>query len=187
MASRKSPSGLNPKQERFVHEYLIDLNATQAAERAGYRHPGVQGPRLLGNVRISAAITTSRNKVAAKLEVTRERIADELAKCGFSNMLDYMRTGPDGDPFLDFSKLTRDQAAALSEVTVEDFVDGRGEDARDVKRVKFKLVDKRQALMDLAKLCGFVTDKHELTGKNGAPLFDKDCIRIVVGGSEDAA
>jgi phage terminase small subunit len=48
-------------------------------------------------------------------------------------MLDYMKVGPDGDAVLDFSKLTRDHGAALIEVTVEDFKDGRGEDARDVR------------------------------------------------------
>jgi Tn3 transposase DDE domain len=59
-------------------------------------------------------------------------VVAELAKLGFANMLDFMRPGKDGDPHLDFSALTRDQAAALAEVTVDDFVDGRGEGARDV-------------------------------------------------------
>jgi phage terminase small subunit len=45
-----------------------------------------------------------------------------------------MRSTPEGDPYLDFSSLTRDQTAALAEVTVEDFVDGRGKGARAVKR-----------------------------------------------------
>ena len=59
-----------------------------------------------------------------------------------------------GDPFLDFSKLTRDRAAALAEVAVEEFVDGRCENARAVKRVKFKLHDKRAALVDLGRHLG---------------------------------
>ena len=58
---------------------------------------------------------------------------------------DYIHTTADGNPYLDFLKLTRDQAAALAEVTVADFVDGRSEDARAVNRVKFKLRDKRAA------------------------------------------
>ncbi|MBX5190139.1 terminase small subunit [Rhizobium sp. NZLR3b] len=163
---------LSEKQKRFVAEYLIDLNATQAAIRAGYsaKTAQQQGSRLLLNVVVQEELSRQQNKVAERLEITKERIVDELAKIGFANMLDYMRAGPDGDPHLDFSGLTRDQAAALSEVTVEDFKDGRGEDARDVRRVKFKLHDKKGALVDLAKMLGFVVERHEHTGKDGAPI-----------------
>ncbi|MGR9076247.1 terminase small subunit [Rhizobium leguminosarum] len=163
---------LSEKQKRFVAEYLIDLNATQAAIRAGYsaKTAQQQGSRLLSNVVVQEELARQQSKVAERLEITKERIVDELAKIGFANMLDYMRAGPDGDPYLDFSGLTRDQAAALSEVTVEDFKDGRGEDARDVRRVKFKLHDKKGALVDLAKMLGFVIEKHEHTGKDGAPI-----------------
>ena len=76
-------------------------------------------------------------------------------------MLDYMRVGPSGDPVLDFTGLTREQAAALTEVTVDDYIDGRGKDAREVRKVKFKLGDKRQALMDIAKLFGWIVEKRE--------------------------
>ena len=62
-------------------------------------------------------------------------------------MMDYMKIDPaTGDPRLDWSDLTREQAAALTEVTVDDYVDGRGDTARDVRKVKFKLGDKRAAL-----------------------------------------
>jgi phage terminase small subunit len=75
---------LIPKQERFVKEYLIDLNATQAATRAGYsaKTADRQGYRLLRNAEIDAAVTEGRMKLAAKLEVTVERIVAELAKIG---------------------------------------------------------------------------------------------------------
>lgn len=163
---------LTPKQQRFVAEYLIDLNATQAAVRAGYsaKTAKQQASRLLTNVDVAAAVAGRRDKISGKLEITQESIATELAKLGFSNMADYMRPGPDGDPYLDFSALSRDQAAALTEVTVEDFKDGRGEDARDVRRVKFKLADKRAALVDLGKHLGMFTERHELTGRDGEPL-----------------
>lgn len=111
---------------------------------AGTAH--VQGSRLLSNVKFREAIAKAQAKTAAKAEVTVERIVNELAKIGFANMQDYMGSTPGGDPYLDFSKLTLDQAAALAEVTVEEFVDGRGEDSRADKRVKFKLHDKRAAL-----------------------------------------
>ena len=64
------------------------------------------------------------NAEATKLAIDRsainqERVAVELGSIGFANMKDYMRIGPSGDPVLDFSNLTREQAAALTEVTVD--------------------------------------------------------------------
>ena len=72
--------------------------------------------------------------------------------------------------FVDLSELTREQAAAISEVTVEDYKDGRGEDARDVRKVKFKLSDKRSALVDIGKHLGMFVERKELTGKDGGPI-----------------
>lgn len=157
---------LRPKQQRFVDEYLIDLNATQAAIRAGYsaKTAGAMGSENLTKPEIAAAIAEKQAAIAAKSGITAERIVAELAKLGFANMADYMRTGRDGDPTLNFADLTRDQAAALQEVTVDDFVDGRGEDARDVRRVKFKLADKRAALVDLGKHLGMFTERQSVSG-----------------------
>ncbi len=171
-----SKAQLTPKQEAFVAQYLLDLNATQAAIRAGYSEKTAteQGSRLLTNVKVQEAIAKGREKTAAKLEITKERIVEELAKIGFSNMLDYMRAGTDGDPYLDFSNLTREQAAALAEVTVEDFKDGRGEDARDVRRIKFKLHDKKGALVDMAKMLGFMIEKHEHSGEISLTVSQED-------------
>jgi hypothetical protein len=74
---------------------------------------------------IQEAVAKRRERLAEKVEVTAERVIREMAMIGFSNMQDYMRVGKDGDPHLDFFTLTRDQAAALSEVTVEDFRDDK--------------------------------------------------------------
>jgi phage terminase small subunit len=152
---------LNAKQKRFVEEYLIDLNATQAAIRAGYSEKTARqmGTENLAKPVISAAIEEAIAKRAERTEITQDMVLRELAKIGFSNMQDYMKSTKDGDPYLDFSSLTRDQAAALTEVTIEDFRDGRGEDIRDVRRVKFKLADKRAALVDIGKHLGMFKDE----------------------------
>lgn len=169
-------SDLTPKQRRFVEEYLIDLNGTQAAIRAGYsaKTAGQIAEQNLKKVEIAAEVSSRRAKLSDKLEITAERVVRELSLIGFCNMQDYMRIGADGDPYLDFSALTRDQAAALSEVTVEDFKDGRGDDARDVRRVKFKLSDKRAALVDLGKHLGLFRERVELTGKDGGAIEVND-------------
>lgn len=178
----KAAHELTPKQLRFVDEYLIDLNATQAAIRAGY---SVKSAALIGheNLRkpnIASEVAKRQSKRAGKLDVTAESVVAELAKLGFCNMQDYMSSGKDGDPYLDFSALTRDQAAALSEVTVEDFKDGRGEDARDVRRVKFKLADKRAALVDLGRHLGLFKERVELTGKDGGPVEVNDARETIL-------
>jgi phage terminase small subunit len=158
---------LSPKQARFVEEYLIDLNATQAAIRAGYsaKTATVIGAQNLTKLNVAEAIEKAKAKRSERAGLTSDMVIDELRKIGFANMADYMKAGPGGDPYLDFSALTRDQTAALHEVTVEDYVDGRGDDARAVKRTKFKLYDKRAALVDLGRHLGLFEIKHRIAGK----------------------
>jgi phage terminase small subunit len=72
--------GLNPKQTRFVAEYLKDLNATQAAIRCGYseRTAKQQGSRLLTNADIAAAVAAGQERLAGKLELTAEKVLKDL-------------------------------------------------------------------------------------------------------------
>lgn len=83
-------AGLTPKQERFVREYRVDMNATQAAIRAGYSAKTAHsaGPRLLENVGVREAIDAKQQKLAAKLEITPERIEAELARYAFADAPD---------------------------------------------------------------------------------------------------
>lgn len=159
---------LTPKQQRFVDEYLIDLNGKQAAIRCGYspKTAEVQASRLLSIAKVGAAVSERREKLAEKAEITQEMIVAELAKIGFANMLDYVSITSGGEPFIDLSALNREQAAAIAEMVVEDFKDGRGEDARNVRRIRFKLNDKQTALVNLGKHLGMFKDtvKLDVTG-----------------------
>jgi len=118
--------------------------------------------RLLRNVKVQEAITSRIKDREKRTEITQDMVLRELAKIGFANMGDYMKSGADGDPFLDFSQLTRDQSAALAEVTVEDFKDGRGEDARDVRRIKFKLADKKRCACRYWPASGHVPEQDRV-------------------------
>lgn len=68
--------GLTAKQERFILEYLVDFNATQAAIRAGYAESGahVEGHRLLRNPKIAERIAAEGAQTADELGMTREYV-----------------------------------------------------------------------------------------------------------------
>jgi phage terminase small subunit len=73
---------LTPKQQRFVDEYLIDLNATQAAIRAGYaaKDADVQGPRLLGNVGVAEKIGAALRERAQRVEITQDYVLTTIVE-----------------------------------------------------------------------------------------------------------
>ena len=79
---------MNDKQKRFCEEYLIDLNATQAAVRAGYAPKTAysQGQRLLKDVEIAETITKLKSMQSKRTGITADRVLEELAKLGFSPM-----------------------------------------------------------------------------------------------------
>jgi phage terminase small subunit len=147
---------VTPKQLRFVEEYLIDLNATQAAIRAGYesKNADVVASQNLARTDVALRINERIQERSKRAEITADRVLVELGKLAFVNMADFYDMTSNGTPVLNLSKITRDQAAALTEITVEDTPNGQ--------RVKFKLADKRAALVDLAKHLGIMTDKSEL-------------------------
>jgi phage terminase small subunit len=160
---------MTPKQKLFIKEYLVDLNATRAAIAAGYSEKGadVAGARLLGNVRVKEQIEQALTKVCAKLDITVEKVLGELAKLGFSNMQDYIVVTEEGFAYADLSKLTRDQAAAIQEITTDSYTErtGEGDEIRVVKKCKFKLGDKRGSLELLGRYLKLFTDKVEVSGK----------------------
>lgn len=75
-------SDLTPKQKRFVEEYLVDANATQAATRAGYsaKTANEQGSRLLANVGVSKAIQLRMDKRSKRVEITADYVLTTIVE-----------------------------------------------------------------------------------------------------------
>src|SRR5215469_13741708 len=157
---------LTRKQELFVREYLVDLNATQAAIRSGYSKKTARqvGSENLTKPDIQEEIKKRSSRRSEKLELSADLVVSELMKLGLANMLDYVQTTDEGRAYVDLSKLTRDQAAAIQEIVVDEYVDGKGDEARQVKRTRFKLGDKRGALELLGRRLKMWTDRHEVVG-----------------------
>jgi phage terminase small subunit len=128
-------------------------NATKAAIAAGYKETSAYstGSTLLKNPKVCAIIQKFRAREDTKIIISRERILNELAKMGFANMADYLRIDEEGRASVDLSMLTRDQAAAIQEITIEESTEGRGDDSYAVRRTKFKLANKKESLELLGK------------------------------------
>jgi phage terminase small subunit len=141
---------LTDKQRRFVDEYLVDLNASQAAIRAGYA-PGsasVTGCRLLANAKIAEVLTQRRVDATRRLELTADRVLEEIGRLAFANVADFYVRDENGNLQLDESAILDPvKAAAISQVETQTKADG-------TQTVKLKLADKRAALSDLARHLG---------------------------------
>ena len=167
----KKPEILTPKQEAFAQAYVETGNASEAyrrgynAEKMSDNALHVAASRALSNAKVRLRVDALRAEVAKRHDITIDKIVRELALIGFSNMLDYISV-QEGDAFVDLSKLTREQAAAIGEVTSETYLEGKGEDAKTVKRTKFKLSDKRSALVDLGKHLGMFPQQVNVTGNH---------------------
>lgn len=145
---------LTDKQKRFVQEYLVDLNATQAAARAGYsaRTANEQGARLLAKDSVRQAVRQGQERISRKLEITRERVLREYARLAFFDPRRLFEQ--DGRP-RDINQLDEDTAAALAGLDVLETYEGTGEDRRLAGCTKkYKLANKLGALDSLGKHLG---------------------------------
>jgi phage terminase small subunit len=144
---------LTPKQQKFCEEYMIDLNGTQAAIRAGYSAKTAveQSSRLLINVKIANAISELKQKLSAKTGVTAERLINELAKIGFSNIQDYVS----GDNLItDISKIPKEQAACIESIKTVTTVEEYGKVKNTRTQVSIKLYSKINSIELMGKHIG---------------------------------
>jgi phage terminase small subunit len=145
---------LTPKQARFVEEYLIDLNATQAAIRAGYSPKTARqiAEENLSKPNIHQAISKAQDKRSKRTEITQDMVLAELAKIAFTNMADFAQWGPNGITLMSSEELTREAAAAVAEIQESTNQAGG-------TTLKFKRFDKIKALELLGRHLGIFDDK----------------------------
>jgi phage terminase small subunit len=136
---------LTPKQQAFIDEYLVDLNARQAAVRAGYKGgPGMGSQHfLVRNPKIAEAIRTALDERAERLKITAERVLLELARVAFSDIGRIGTWDDTGFAIAPSAKLAANDRAAISEITTFKNRDG-------ATATRVKLHDKQRALKILA-------------------------------------
>jgi len=164
------------KQKRFAEEYLIDLNATQAAIRAGYspETAGSIGSENLKKPEIKKVIDIELAKRSKRTGINAERVLTELAKIAFVNAADVINTK---DATLKENAAPED-TAAIQSVKVKTF----GEDG--VER-EIKMADKMKALELLGRHLGMYKDQVEVCGlTNEITKLDSILSQMRGGGDE---
>lgn len=144
---------MTPRQSRFVEEYLIDLNASQAAIRAKYKgDPNTIGPRLLANVGVQEAIARRMAERSKRMEITQDRVLKERARLAFFDVRKLLDNA--GNP-LPIQALDDDTAAAIAGL---DVVTIGNAEAGEGQILKIKWADKSAHLTALEKHLGMYKD-----------------------------
>lgn len=169
----KKKKRLTPKQARFVEEYLIDLNATAAAQRAGYAAKTAYsiGQRLLKHVEIQSSIEAAKARRSERTEISQDAVIKELAKVAFGDIRSVMDWGPHGVKLKESRDLSPDAAALVAEVSETSTESGGS--------LKLKVNDKLKALELLGKHLGIFEKNNKLDITGGLS------ITVDYGESED--
>lgn len=177
---------LTPKQERFCQVYIETGNASEAY-RQSYDISNMKdvsvnraAKQLMDNIKIATRIREIASHHMERHEVTVDRVVEEYSKMAFANMLDYVTVTSEGLAHVDFSALTREQAAAIQEIKIDRLRMPNAEEgaAPEIEKVTFKLADKRASLDSLSKYLGMFVEKKQISGPDGGPLQFEDLSKL---------
>ena len=151
--------GLTPKQARFVEEYLLDLNATQAAIRAGYspKWANRQAHNLIDDSRLAAAIAEKQAKTAEKLNIKREDLIRRLLEIADLDVSSIVNEHGNMLPVSEWPEAVRRSVAGLE--TIEERAGGAV--VASVRKVR--LESRGQQIERVGRLLGLFTDKLEIS------------------------
>lgn len=171
---------LPDKQRRFVEEYCIDQNATQAYIRAGYNVKSedvaaVNGVRLLSNAKIRAEVDERLKQLTERSGVTAEKVISEIAKVAFSDITDYLEVDEyeyvsgyekDEKGNIDINKPIIKKYKGVDIFKTKDIgknkIGAVGEIRQTKEGISLKLHDKMKALEMLGRNLKLFTDKMEV-------------------------
>jgi phage terminase small subunit len=161
----------DPREQRFVERYVETNHGTQSAIVAGYSVKSARtiASQLLKRRNIREAIDRRNAELMDELDFKPARIIRELAKIAGANSADFLSVDGEGNPRIDFSRVTRRHLAAVASVENTE------------KGVKYRTHDKIRALVELAKIARmYPADRTEITGIGGGPIEHTNTINIEV-------
>lgn len=163
---------MNNKQQLFCDEYLIDLNGTQAAIRAGYskKTANEQAARLLANVSIQEYIAQRMKERENRTGITQDRVLEEYAKIAFA---DPLKLFDQNGNIIPINLLNADIAASLISVNEKKSIDG-------IISREIKMADKLSALNSLARHLGMFTDQSEVNSRELQNMSGSELNQMII-------
>lgn len=167
------------RHKRFCSEYLKDLNITKAAERSGFskKTAAQQGVRLLKNVKVRSLIKKLMKKREERTEITQDRVLQELAICGFSDLANHLDINPDTGAIMarGFKDMPEGSRRALRSIKEDRVIkeDAKGEQVTVYDKVRFELHDKLKALELIGRHLGMFNEEAKALGEVIYKLSEK--------------
>ena len=169
MDIEQSEFQITDRMKKFVDEYLIDFNATQAAIRAGYSESTAneQGSQLLARPDIRELVAEGQKEVMARTQTFQDSAVDELKIVGFSDLADFLTVKADGiveqKPF---DELTKEQTKCIKKIkqVVRSTHAADGSLLHQTATLEIELHDKLKALELLGRHLGMFNDTLRLEG-----------------------
>lgn len=163
-----APAGLNhltPREVTFVHEFAKDMNAREAAKRAGYAFKDEsKAYELLEKPNIQHAIMMLTTAKERTVDLTTQRVIEELAEIAFANIGDFVDWNAGGVMVRGKNMIEQGKLSAIAEVTEVTLPNG-------MTTVRFKLHNKLKALEDL--LAYTLKRDEALEGETGGGLAEE--------------
>lgn len=170
---------LTPRQAAFVHEYLIDLNGTQAAIRAGYspHTANEQAAQLLANLSVSKSVEQGKAQRFARVNISADAVVNEIAILANSNVDHYFV-----DDYGNLKPTPEAPEGAMRAIASIKKKIRHAKDGSITYEVEYRLWDKPGNVKLLGKHSGVKAcfDRVEVTGKDGAPIETITQIQRVV-------
>lgn len=149
------PNGeLSSKQKRFCEEYILDMNGTRAAIRAGYstKTARIQSAQMLRIAKIQDYLSELRSEQTKRTQINADAVLKELAAVGFSKITDVVDIDDDNIVFK--KKITNEAKASIQSVSVSKAITEQGE----TRRLSVKMHSKISALKELGVHFGLFND-----------------------------
>ncbi len=175
MDIEKSEFEITDKMRQFVDEYLIDLNATQAAIRAGYSEATAQeqSSQLLARADIRALIEEAQKDRVDRVQISQDTTVNELKRIAFSDVADFVIVKEGGViEQRPFNELKKEQTRCVKKIkqTVRTAQSSDGSILHQTATLEIELHDKLKALELLGRHLGMFNDSIRLKSEEPLPL-----------------